>query len=141
MELEIREFTRVCRCEINKCRNRADLSIGVPDGPAATRINICSEHLEQIVTKGADRLGLKFAENDNQPLIDDLTKQLEAKDAAIELLENKLAELEGSKQDGTIETMSRNELLSLAKDLNIEGKFATMKTADLIEKIKEAQQK
>lgn len=37
--------------------------------------------------------------------------------------------------------LSRKELLEMAKKLDIEGKFATIKTEELIEKIKEAQNK
>jgi hypothetical protein len=38
-----------------------------------------------------------------------------------------------------LEEMSREELIALAKELGIEGKIATFKTATLIEKIKEIQ--
>lgn len=43
--------------------------------------------------------------------------------------------------NSNLHELSRKELLELAKKLDIEGKFATMKTDDLIEKIIETQNK
>jgi peptidoglycan hydrolase CwlO-like protein len=61
------------------------LTIGVQGESPATNFNVCRDHLQQIVEKGAERFGLQFA-------TDDLIKQLESKDLEIEHLQKKLDE-------------------------------------------------
>jgi len=105
-------------------------------------ITVCKQDLKDIITVGMELF------KDELPLEGDLTAQLEAKDTVIEQLQqnitelnSKITELEGIRQENNtdIEAMSRGDLLSLAKKMNIEGKFVTLKTPDLMAKIKEAQ--
>jgi polyhydroxyalkanoate synthesis regulator phasin len=81
MELELREFTRNSRCDINRCKERASISIGNVGGPASTRFNVCKDDLRQIVLKGAELLDMQIGED--KAMIDDFTKQMESKDETI----------------------------------------------------------
>lgn len=145
MELELREFTRHSRCDINKCRERARISIGNAGGPASTRFNICLDDLGQIVRKGAALLKIELADPE-------LLKQLEEKDKTIERLQMRVDEL--SKQDATgeqvekqqsdavnsgsaedLELMKRSDLIKLASSIGVPGKLVTMGKEELIAKI------
>jgi peptidoglycan hydrolase CwlO-like protein len=89
MDIEIKQFQYRSICDIRRCNNRSELTIGVPGESPATNFNVCRDHLKQIVEKGAELFGLQFA-------TDDLIKQLEAKDLEIEQLHKKLDEAGGN---------------------------------------------
>ena len=135
--------------------------------PPAMRL-ICSvEHLKEIIKQGQKYLGIASEPNDDlikqleakDAVIEKLQMELEACEAEVRRLTilaetSKQSEEQADEQSDTgisgtgtsevnddLEAMSRQELYDLAKQLNIEGRYTTMKTAELIKKIREAQKK
>lgn len=135
--------------------------------PPAMRL-ICSvEHLKEIIKQGQKYLGIASEPNDDlikqleakDAVIEKLQMELEACEAEVRRLTilaetSKQSEEQADEQSDTdisgtgtsevnddLEAMSRQELYDLAKQLNIEGRYTTIKTAELIEKIREAQKK
>lgn len=135
--------------------------------PPAMRCICSEEHLREIIEEGSKYLGIAATPNDElvkqleakDAVIEKLQMELEACEAEVRRLTilaetSKQSEEQADEQSDTgisgtgtsevnddLEAMSRQELYDLAKQLNIEGRYTTMKTAELIEKIKEAQKK
>lgn len=98
MAIDIRKFTYKIRCDINGCKNLADVSIGDERHPYNLRHNFCNECLQQIILAAPQEMITKRA--DIMEIVDMLSDKPEE-------------EIEGNID---YENMSMQQLRKIARD-------------------------
>lgn len=112
-DIEIKDYKYRSRCDM-RCTNPAKRSVNTPGQSAALSHNYCDEHLKQLIEKGIQlylelegeeykkkilsvvlggNVTIEHEMNDLKFKVEQLTKELETKQATIELLEEKIADM------------------------------------------------
>jgi hypothetical protein len=95
MDIEITDYKYKSVCDVRRCNNRSQRSIGTPGEPHSTRFIVCDEHLKGIILKGipviADQYGDGFLKEVRDimpadPEIERLKMELEAAESEIKRL-------------------------------------------------------
>lgn len=129
-------------CDI--CASRDTYMIERPGIPISQCPTLCKKDLIDLIKTGMeifkDEIELTMPDDCEQlkAEVERLKIELEASETEIKRLSVNAGKCEAAE---STDNMSRTELLSLAKELGVEGRYTTLKTAELVEKIREAQKK